>query len=178
MLMLQKKIIISRNYANAIFNIAIEDNTIEYWNRILILLSDIIKLEFVKKKIFFSKNYINNFLISVCEEQVSLKLNNLINILYENKRLFFLNDILKEFNKILDSYNNTIEIVVISAFKLDKNISNKIYHVLLSKYSKNIRLIYQIDKSIIGGLILIINNRRIDCSIIEQIKQLNNFLNR
>ncbi|CAL4041837.1 ATP synthase subunit delta [Buchnera aphidicola (Tetraneura ulmi)] len=176
--MLQNRITIARNYAKAVLNIAIKDGSIEYWEYVLDLFSKVIELDIVKKKIFSSKSYILKIFSSVLNNKIDRKVRNLISIIIDNNRLLLLPEILKQFSILKNLKDNVIEIFLISVCRIESFFLDKITKKLVKCYPFYKILVKQkIDKSIIGGLVLIVNSKKIDFSISSQIRQINNFLN-
>ncbi|HET9678472.1 MAG: ATP synthase F1 subunit delta [Buchnera aphidicola (Tetraneura akinire)] len=176
--MLQNRITIARNYSKAILNIAVKDGSIEYWEYVLDLFSKVIELDIVKKKIFFSKNYVLEIFYSVLNNKIDRKVRNLLSLIIENNRLLLLPEILKQFSILKNLKDNIIEIFLISVYRIESLILDKITKKLVKDYPlKKILIKQKIDKSIIGGLIILVDGKKIDFSILAQMRQINNFLN-
>ena len=69
-----------------------------------------------------------------------------------------------------------LEAEVISAHKLTSENLEKIRKKLESRYSKKIKINNQVDPSIIGGLIIKVDNRVIDASISGKLEKLSHSL--
>ncbi|CAL4317556.1 ATP synthase subunit delta [Buchnera aphidicola (Eriosoma grossulariae)] len=172
-------ITLSRPYAKAIFNLAIKTDTIQDWNEQLFFCSEISKELFKNKKY---NNYFNNeilfkIFVTIGEKHINQKTKNLIKIMAKNKRLILFPNIFNFFCNLKNNYNNIINLEIVSSFQLELKILNIVHERLLQYFSKKIIFKHTIDNSIIGGLIIKIDDQIIDCSILNQIKKLNNILN-
>ena len=85
--------------------------------------------------------------------------------LASNVKLFLIEKIYKEFNKILDSNDGVLEVSVTTTEPLNKVQEKKIINALEKKLQSSVKLKKEIDKNIIGGIILKINSIMIDNSI-------------
>ncbi|QCI18579.1 ATP synthase F1 subunit delta [Buchnera aphidicola] len=170
---------IARPYAKAIFEIAIKNNSIEKWKKILILINDIVAIKNIQKFLSgsLSPNYLSSFFISVIGEHLDEYSKNLIKLLAYNRRFKIFNNILKQFLKLEASYHNIITIELISAFALKDNQIIKIRTILEQILSTKVRLICKIENDIIDGLLIKINNQIFDFSMRNNLKQLSSALN-
>lgn len=90
---------------------------------------------------------------------------NFIKILIENNRI-------KYFSKIVDDYkekyykrNNIIEVKVFTVKQLSNNQLQKLGEKLTLLFKKSIVINNEIDESIIGGILLKVNNKQMDSTI-------------
>ena len=121
------------------------------------------KKEFVEK--VFSKNLSDDFI-------------NFLNILIDNDRQSALPDINDAIKELIDEANDRLRVTVISPDGCDKDTLDTIHSELKNKYNKEIILNEKVDKSILGGIIIKINDLVIDGSLIKDLKNINkNLLN-
>lgn len=74
--------------------------------------------------------------------------------------------------------DNIIEIFLISVYQIESLILDKITKKLVKDYPlKKVLIKQKIDKSIIGGLIILVDGKKIDFSISAKMRRINNFLN-
>jgi F-type H+-transporting ATPase subunit delta len=83
----------------------------------------------------------------------------------ENNRLNILKEVINQYISSLNEHKNIATPVIISAVELNEEQKTKIINKLQSKLSKQINPEYKVSKSIIGGLIIELNDTTIDCSL-------------
>lgn len=97
---------------------------------------------------------------------------NLLNVLIDNKRFMVLGDLVRDFNKKYNYANNILEGVVYSTRKLDDTELKNLKNALNKKFDKKVELTNIIDKSLIGGLSIYVDGKRIDNSIKNRLDSL------
>ena len=105
-------------------------------------------------------------------------LNNLLRkflcFLAEKRRLFFLQNILKNFINICSKKRGEIFANLVSSKELSETEVNKINNDLSKDFSSKIKLEYKYDPNLIGGLVIQVGSVMIDTSIKTKLKQLEN----
>jgi len=96
-----------------------------------------------------------------------------LKLLKRNRQFNLSNKIIMEIDKLIKEKNNILEITAITAEKIA---AKELSKILEKKLNKKIELEVNIDKEIIAGLILKINDLLIDGSVKTQLKLLNNKL--
>ncbi|CAL4317529.1 F0F1 ATP synthase subunit delta [Buchnera aphidicola] len=173
-----KNITIARPYAEAIFEFAIEKNSLENWKKSLYLFSEIsIQKEI---KIFFSEIYPPNILLEIFSiiyhDKMDIYEKNLINLLIINKRFFYLKDIFLHFLKLYDKYRKILHVKLISACNFNNKKKYQIHQMLEKKFNKNIYLKFQVNPMILDGIIIYVNDLIINDCLNYHLKELSNFL--
>ena len=99
---------------------------------------------------------------------------NFLCFLAENRRLFFLRNILKFFLDICSQNRGEIKARLVAAKNLSNEEVNKIKDELSKDFTNKIKLDYKYDPSLIGGLIIQVGSVMIDTSIKSKLKELEN----
>ncbi|MCX7680325.1 MAG: F0F1 ATP synthase subunit delta, partial [Spirochaetes bacterium] len=86
-------------------------------------------------------------------------------VLIDNGRQQDIPDINIAFSELLDIVNNRQKITLISSIKLDKDIINRIKKSLEDRFNKNIIVEEVIDPTILGGIIVQVDDLIIDASL-------------
>ncbi|MCV2500075.1 MAG: ATP synthase F1 subunit delta [Candidatus Lightella neohaematopini] len=173
--------LLSRKYAQVILDIAIENNTISYWQNVLECLVKLTNDNLIYKLITHPIlcNQIIDIIINVCTNIFNLQSKLFLLLISKNKRFSILPSILFYFKYLKNKNLKSIVVNVISIKKLNiqqkNNLSNRILSILPDKTYK-IRLNNIINYNIIGGIILRINNTVFDGSILNHLNQLKYFL--
>ncbi|ALD14977.1 ATP synthase F0F1 subunit delta [Buchnera aphidicola (Aphis glycines)] len=170
---------IARPYAEAIFSIAIQNNSIMKWKKILTLIKQIVACKNIQKFLSgsVSSNYLSFFFISVLDEHLDKYSKNLIKLLAYNQRFKVIGDILKQFLKFEASYQKIIIVQLTSAYILKTEQVIKIRILLEEILSSKIKFIYKINSRILDGIIIKIDDQIFDFSIGNHLKQLSLALN-
>ena len=104
--------------------------------------------------------------------KISPEMLNLLKILIQKNRISELNSIYNAFEK-LDNQNSGIKSVeIVSSIDLSESIKQKIIQKLEKKLNCQILPAWQVDKSIIAGLVFKYDDYIVDTSILAKLKQL------
>lgn len=98
-------------------------------------------------------------------ENIDIDIKNFIFVLIDKSRIMLFEDIVNDFYKKYNEKNNILEGIVYSASVLDEIDIKKLEKTLENKFSKRVELENIIDESIIGGVSIFIDGKKIDNSI-------------
>ena len=105
-------------------------------------------------------------------------LNNLLkkflNFLVMKRRFFYVEKILKDFVMICSKNRGEISAKLIVAKELNENEINKIKNDLSQNFGSDVKLNYNYDPDLIGGLIMQVESVMIDTSIKNKLQQIEN----
>ena len=157
----------SRPYAEAAYKIAVETNELDMWTDNLSILSRTIISGEVKAIIASPKinsdktlDFLNSFLTK--ENSMFSKF---ISIMIENKKVYFLDEVYRLFSEmILDEQNTTIAEVE-TAYPLTDDQKNLLIKKLEKQHDKKIKIDEVINKELLAGIKISINNEVTDFSI-------------
>ena len=99
---------------------------------------------------------------------------NFLNFLITKRRFFFVEQILKNFREICSEKKGELKAEIKSAKKLSQEEINKITEELSNTYKSKIKLNYNHDESLIGGLIVKVESIMIDTSLKNKLQQIEN----
>ena len=99
---------------------------------------------------------------------------NFLNFLITKRRFFYVQKILKSFNEICSEKRGEVKAEIKSAKKLTQEEINKITEDLSNNFKSKIKLNYNHDQSLIGGLIIQVGSTMIDTSIKNKLQQIEN----
>ncbi|QCI24128.1 F0F1 ATP synthase subunit delta [Buchnera aphidicola (Muscaphis stroyani)] len=169
---------IARPYAEAIFYIAIQKNTIEEWKKILILINEISSNEKIKHFLSgaLSPKYLASVFISISKDLINKEAENFIRLLAQNQRLNILKNILNEFLNLEALHKNIIYVELTSSFHLENTQIIQIKNTLEKILLKKIKFIYKIDQYILSGIILKINDTVLDFSMRNDLEKMSHIL--
>ncbi len=113
-------------------------------------------------------------------DKISTKFNlqilfrNFLHLLIIKKRFFYVEQILKSFNEICSEKKGELKAEIKSAKELSKDEINKITEELSSNFKSKIKLNYNHDKTLIGGLVVQVGSIMIDTSIKSKLQKIEN----
>ena len=107
---------------------------------------------------------------------VNFKLENLfknfLTFLVAKRRFFYVEKILKSFNEICSEKRGELKAEIKSAKELTQNEIDKITEELSNNFKSKIKLNYNYDQSLIGGLVVQVGSTMIDTSIKKKLQQI------
>ena len=169
--------IISDRYGSALYDLASEKKCIDE------ILNDLDVIEKVMKESSELRHVIKSPLVN-SEEKLNILLkifagssfNNLtttfLKVLDNNKRISNLSTIILQFKKINSEKRGDIAADVTSANELSEDEKNNITNQLKNTLGQKLSLNFNVDKEIIGGLIVKVGSKMIDTSIANKINKL------
>ena len=116
-----------------------------------------------------------NILMKIVEGLSSQKiLGGLINALKKNKRLNLFAGILQDFQDVLFEKRGYQKAKVTTAHVIDESTKKNIQDLLTNKYGSKLNLEFQINKSLLGGMTVVIGSKMIDLSMANQVSKFTN----
>ena len=175
---------VSRRYSKALFKVVSKENSEQVIYDEVISLLDLFKSNDIFAKLFLSPllssksqlKLVNNLFSATDKKKINVSKNVLafLKVLAKNGRLKILLGTLYSFQNLVKSMHQEININLTTAFPISEDNVNKIKNILLKKTDKKINIIRNVDKKIIGGIILQSGSSLIDASIKNKILKLNN----
>jgi len=170
---------IAKPYANAILEIAAQNNTHSVWHEVLTAL-----VQIASDDLYQAFNSSPNaskdektqatikLLASSLGRDTSEEENALVAILLENSRMNATSAILEMFDVAMNATNDTKAFNVISAYKLTAAEQKQIVKDLESKYNTTVSIDAQIDETLTGGVIIKEGDKVLDLSIKARVDEL------
>ncbi|MBE7705376.1 MAG: ATP synthase F1 subunit delta [Cyanobacteria bacterium SIG29] len=164
-----KNIKIAKKYSNALFEASIEADNIEKIYNELIFVCEIIKTNNQLS------TFLNSPLIKISDKkEVLQKLFSshidkiLVDFLYliaDANRFDAIEEVFSQFSKIYNENRNVVKPLITSAVELSEMQKNNLLTKLEEKLNKKIEPEYVVKSDIIGGLIVEMDDKTIDCSL-------------
>ena len=175
---------VSRRYSKALFKVASKEKSEQVIYEEVIRLLDLFKSNDIFAKLFLSPllssksqlKLVNNLFSTTDKKKINVSKNVLafLKVLAKNGRLKIILGALYTFQNLVKSMYKEVNINLTTAFPISEDNVNKIKNILLKKTDKKINIISNVDKKIIGGIILQSGSSLIDASIRNKILKLNN----
>ncbi|MBS82660.1 MAG: hypothetical protein CMD65_00815 [Gammaproteobacteria bacterium] len=167
----------ARPYAEAAFKTADADKTVADWKNDLETLSYVTDRQDIKAllsnpKVSQSKSI--EFLMSFLKDKKNSKMINFLNNLFANKRIFYLKEIYELYDKISSASKNISVAEIETSYELTPKQKDSIKNFLNKKFQNKIIVQELINKNLLGGVKIKIDDEVIDFSIknkLEQMKQ-------
>ena len=166
---------IARPYAEALFQISLDEG--QKFNDELDYLATVLRdknLNLYLSNPAVSKNKGKEFVLSFLPGNFSQSLKNFFELLVDNSRVTFFEEILQQFHELENEHNKKLEAKILSAFELLDNQKNSIKERLEKKFNKKVVLSCIVDKTLIGGVTISIGDYVIDGSIKRNLEVLKN----
>lgn len=168
--------LIGNRYASSIFEVGLELEKIEDFHKELDFIYSVFKSEEKLFQIFthprISKDEKKSLIKEIFLNSISEEVFNLLFIIIDKRREKNLFDIIVEYNNIYDEYNGILDVVVITAVTMKESSTNKLQSILENKLSKKVRISNEVDKSIIGGVLLKIDDKIVDDTLINRLRSM------
>ena len=111
-------------------------------------------------------------IIQLFGDELSQEMKNFLFVVFDKRREAYFQDIVENYEKLLDAYTRVQKITVTTTIPLNDTQRRKITKFLAKRLRTNIRLEERIDPSIMGGLVLDMEGRRLDRSIAKKLESL------
>jgi len=165
----------SRPYAEAAFETAKADGTLDAWSAdfslIELALEDQKMLQLVETP-SISQSEKTSIFCDVFRDEVQDKFVNFLAVAGSANRLRLLTDISKNFKELVAKEKNLKNIRVASSYRIDKEQLKQIEAALKKRMKVEVNIFTEIDKSLIGGLKISYDDQVIDLSIKNKLEKL------
>ena len=165
----------SRPYAEAIFEIAEQDNSVDSWMKDLALISTSFQENLIQALIDtpdISQREKAEKFVSIFEGEVSAKTINFLKTLGQANRLKILDNIILNFLELVAKKRNQKNVVVSSAFELESDQLEKIKLAMQKRLGADIIITSAVDKTLIGGMKISYEDQVIDLSLKNKLESL------
>ena len=168
--------IVPSRYAKSLIDLAIETNQLEEVcndmrlikkvckeNRefVVMLESPVVKTD--KKMAVFK---------SVFSGKISVTTQAFLDIIARKRREGYIDDIAYSFDEQYKLYKNITTATIVTAVPLDAATKDKIVAIVKQKATGEVEVIEKVDKTLVGGFILTVNDKQIDASIKRKLNDL------
>ena len=157
----------SRRFAQAVFQLALENDEVDRWLDDLTLLADALEnqefLEFLDAP-QLSSNQKTEVIKSALGDSVSQLAINLISLLASRNLALITPAIVEQYQKLLDEHRGIERAEVVSAIPLDDSQRQQVSDLLQRIVGKEVRLNTRVEPQILGGFIARVGDRVIDGS--------------
>lgn len=166
----------AKRYAKALIELQSEELNLDKIFQDITFASDTISSNLELKNFVsapsISKQDKKDVIEKIFKDRIDARILNFLFLLNENLRLEILEDICFSFKEFFDEKRNIVNASVICAIEPDNEQKEVLRAKLQDKLQKTVNLEFMLDSSIIGGLIIKINDTVIDLSLKKRIENL------
>ncbi|PCI48290.1 MAG: F0F1 ATP synthase subunit delta [Moraxellaceae bacterium] len=170
---------VARPYAKAVFQYAIENNQLSEWSEMLAFAAAVAKdpdmVEMLHKPQFTSGQKADLF-YSVCSEKLTEAGKNFIYQLAQSKRLIIVPQISELYELLKAEQEKTVDVSVIAAYELSDQEEAKLSETLQKRLGREVKISSEVDKSLLGGLVIRAGDLVIDGSVRGKLAKLSEHL--
>ncbi len=166
---------IARPYANAIFELAKSEASLDQWSRMLAVLDGTAQNETVAL-LLDSPDLPSSAkafrLAEVCGDELDDRGKKFLQSLADHDRLSLVGEIRGQFEELRAEEQKSLEVEVISAYALSDAQGDALKQALHRKFDKDISIETRVDQSLIGGAVIRAGDMVIDGSVRGKLNKL------
>ncbi|MCY4264778.1 MAG: F0F1 ATP synthase subunit delta [Gammaproteobacteria bacterium] len=166
---------LARPYARAAFELAARDNALGQWSQMLSVAAAVSTQAAVRSLLInpaLSAEQVATAFLKVCGEAVDSKIQNLVRLLAENRRLQLLPAVSELFEQFKAAREQSVDVEITTAYQISPEITAILTEALKTRLSREIRLATQVDEGLIGGAIIRAGDTVIDSSVRGKLNKL------
>jgi len=166
---------IARPYAKAAFEYARDANDFAGWSLALARAAEIVadpRVAALTKSPQWSVADVVGLITDVAGASLNAGMENFVRVLAENHRLLLLPEIAAHYEEFRSAVENTVDVEVVSAVKLDAAQSDKLSAALAKRLKRNVRMKNSVDATLLGGAVLRAGDLVIDGSLKGRLERL------
>ena len=173
--------LVAKRYSEAFFSLALDKNKVSEYKEDLKLVLDTFKgvdsidLFFVSEKI--TKQEKKDLIEKSFNEKISVDAKNLLKLLVDKGRMGYITEIAEDYFHLANENLNICEGLIESVRPIDETRIKEL-ETLLAKNGQTVVLKQKINKSLISGFRITLNNEVIDGSMKSKIDQMQDLLSR
>jgi F-type H+-transporting ATPase subunit delta len=166
---------IARPYAKAAFEYARGASDFAAWSQALARLAEIVadpRVAALTKSPQWGAADTAGLIIDIAGASLDAGMQNFVRVLTENHRLLLLQEIAAHYEEFRSAVENTVDVEVVSAVKLDAAQSDKLSAALAKRLKRNVRMKNSVDATLLGGAVLRAGDLVIDGSLKGRLERL------
>lgn len=159
---------LARPYAKAAFEVAAFGNSLQTWSDMLAQVAYIVTNERVAEALSspsLTGDQQAKIIIDLCGDEINEPMQNFITVLAENKRLPLLPEIFGLFDILKAEQEKTVDVEISTAFELLDETEKKLAQAIKAKLNRDVKIHSQVDKNLIGGMVIRAGDLVIDDSV-------------
>lgn len=170
---------LARPYAEAVFELAQSRQALTAWSEMLAFITAVAgdaNMQRLASDPRVHRSRFLDFFLDVGGKNINVEGANFIRLLVENHRLNLLPEILEQFEARKTEAEARLEATVISAFPLAAAPLQSLREALKRKLGREVNLTIEVDKTLLGGIVIRIGDRVIDGTVRGRLADLATYL--
>jgi F-type H+-transporting ATPase subunit delta len=166
---------IARPYAKAAFEYARDTHAFAEWSQGLALAAQIIadpRVASLTKSPQWGTLQLVSLVSDVAGAKLDAGMQNFVHVLAENHRLLLLPEISAHYEELRSAVENTVDVEVTSAVKLDAAQAEKLAAALSKRLKRKVRMQNSVDSTLLGGAVVRAGDLIIDGSLKGRLQRL------
>jgi F-type H+-transporting ATPase subunit delta len=159
---------LARPYAKAAFEYASDQGWLASWETMLATAARVSGQEKVSALLASPSHTAQQqaeIFIALCGDELTFQVGNFIHLLAENKRLALLPHISEQFSAMKAQREQTVDVDITTAFELNPLEAEILANSLSDKLQRSVNVQAEVDKSLIGGVVVRAGDMVIDGSV-------------
>ena len=165
---------IARPYAEALFRVA-QNEDLTKWASLMSELAVIGANADVRELAAnprLDKNQVVDLLLSLVKATDHAEVRNFIEILVQNDRVTLLPEIGEQFHELKNASEGVADAEIISAFPMSDNQLQEVLKTLEKRFMRKLNVTLTEDKSLIGGIIVVVGDEVLDLSVRAKLQKM------
>jgi len=172
--------LIAKTYSDALFEVGFEENKLDEFLQELTFVADTFKAypEFftIIRSPEINKGEKKEIITEIFRGKLSLEMLNFLKIIIDKNRIFYIEEIKREFERRVNDHKGIIKAVVYTVVPLSDEERGKLKEKLDKITGKNTEIVNKIDKDIVGGVLVRVGDKVIDGTIKARLDELKDSL--
>ncbi|GAB4508221.1 MAG: F0F1 ATP synthase subunit delta [Sulfuricaulis sp.] len=159
---------LARPYAEAVFELAQARNALKPWSEMLAFVNVVAADENIQRLAAdprVDRTRFRELFLDVCGKSLDDTGTNFVRLLVENRRLNLLPEIVTQYESLRAEAEARVEVTVTSAFALEPEQLKTLSEALKRKLGREVNLTAQVDKTLMGGIVIRAGDLVIDGSV-------------
>lgn len=176
-----EKTTLARPYAEAVFALAKENNTLAAWSQMLKIAALIVTDDRIQRLIDdprVARERLVGLFLGIAGDALNRDAANLLHVLAENDRLPLLPEIAALFEEFRAQHERTVDAEVVTAHPLTDAQLKQFSDALQRRLGRDVRLTPRLDPALIGGAVVRAGDLVIDGSVQGRLNALSSYLYR
>jgi len=170
---------IARPYAQAAFEEAQKLSDLKGWSALLAKLAGLLSVPDVQAAVGnprVPKEKLEPIFLELCGTDLNKHQKNFVRVLVDGGRLNVSAEIAEMFEALRAEAEKSVDVTVVSAFELSEAQKQKISSALKARMEREVKLSCEIDKALLGGIVIRAGDKVIDGSAHTRLGELANAL--
>ena len=159
---------IARPYAEAVYKLAIKNQSLATWSETLRYLAAVANNEQISAldgNPSVSIKQLSNLFVSICGNKLNDESRNFVLLMIENGRVGILPQVSESFEQLKAQHDGVLDARIVSAFAMNDGQLSKLMASLEKKFERKIEATVSVDPELIGGVKVEIGDEILDTSV-------------